>query len=105
MDWQPIKAAPKDGTKIWAWLYDEGIHMAHWMTAQQNADVADDGGQPDEYIAGWVKSAETEAGDWAPQFWLPLDAIPTPNGVAWINDGYGGKWRDVAKATITQSSA
>lgn len=46
MKLKPIETAPKDGTKIWGWLYDTGIVLMHWMTAQQNADEAGHSGAP-----------------------------------------------------------
>lgn len=89
--WQPISTAPKDGTNIWGWLYDTGIVLIRWQTAWAAAESANDGGDPEEYEAGWIKSAEPDD-YWEPKFWLPLEAIPTPNGVVWID--HHGRWRD-----------
>lgn len=94
MDWRPISEARKDGTKIWGWLYDSGIVLMRWMTAQENADEAGDPENPDEYIACWVKASEPSDGEWHPKFWLPFEAINTPPNVIWVSDADTGRWRD-----------
>jgi len=91
-EWQSIETAPQDGTKIWGWLYDSGIVLMHWMTAEENA--ADDGSDnPDDYISCWVKSCEPEDGDWSPKYWKPFDSIGIPPGVKWT----GRRWRDTSE--------
>ena len=93
MDWLPIETAPKDGTKIWAWLYDTGIVLMHWMSAEENA--AEDGnGNPDDYLSCWVLSGDP-TDDYSPKFWLPFDAIKAPPGCAWT----GRRWRDAEQTT------
>lgn len=69
--WQPIETAPKDGTLIWAWLYDTGIKQVRY------ADES------------WIDDA---GDDWCPHFWLPHEAIPRPDGVIFVHDGWGGSW-------------
>ena len=87
MKWQPIATAPKDGTKIWAWLYDTGIVLMHWMSQEDNAAV--DGGDPEDYISCWVLSGDPRD-DYSPKFWMPYEAITLPPGVVWT----GSRWRD-----------
>lgn len=94
-EWQPIETAPKDGTKIWAWLYDTGIVMMHWMSAEENC--AEDGGDnPGDYISCWVLSRDPRD-DYAPSYWCPLESIQPPPGVTWVSDGNSGRWRDLGK--------
>lgn len=95
MQWKPISCAPQDGTKIWAWLYDKGIVLVHFMTAEQSA--LEDGGDPNDYMACWVLSNEP-SDDYHPKFWLPFDAIPTPPGVIMVHDDPRIMWRDATKA-------
>lgn len=88
-EWKPIETAPRDGTKIWGWMYDSGIVLMHWMSAEENA--AEDGSDnPDDYISCWVKSGEPDEDAW-PKFWQPFDAIGVPPGVVWT----GSRWRNV----------
>jgi len=89
--WQPIKTAPKDGTKVWAWLYDSGIRQVRFVSAEQSA--ADEGGEPDDYVDCWL---DDTGDDWGPAFWAPLSAIPIPSGVIEARDGTESKWRDEA---------
>jgi hypothetical protein len=91
IDWKTMDTAPQDGTKVWGWLYDTGIVLMHWMTAEQAA--AEEDGDPEDYEAGWVMSKEPDD-YYTPRFWKPLDAIGVPPGVAWIEDE--NRWRDVA---------
>lgn len=94
MNWQSGETAPKNGKPIWAWLYDEGIHLMRWVTAEENAGNAGDPEKADEYISCWIKVADDSDGDWTVKFWMPWDAIPTPDGVG-MHPGYN-KWRDAA---------
>jgi hypothetical protein len=59
--WQPIKTAPRDGTKIlsFVWtIYQGGVVVAHW----------DDN---DGFI-------DCDSDFWEPTHWLPLPEPPTP---------------------------
>lgn len=86
LDWRDIAGAPKDGTRIWGWLSDEGIHLLRWGDAAEWA--LRNGGTPDEYISCWVKVCDEDDGDWSPRFWLPVEALPAPQSCA------SGRWRD-----------
>lgn len=85
MQWNPGITAPQDGRRIWAWLYDGGIHLMQWRKAEDCPDIMAD---------CWVKACDPEDGDWNVKFWLPEAAIATPDGVAFIHDL--NRWRDVA---------
>ena len=74
-DWQDISTAPKDGTPIWAYLYDAGIRLVRWGAAEEWA--AEHGGEPDEYISCFVEVGIKEEA-WAVRYWLPANAIPAP---------------------------
>lgn len=93
MNWQLGDTAPKNGKPIWAWLYDEGIHLVRWVKAEENAKN-DGSDNPDDYISCWVKVADKGDGDWTVRFWLPWDAIPIPAGVGMSIEHM--KWRDGA---------
>lgn len=75
MEWHPIETAPKDGTPIWAYLFDVGIRKLRYWTAEQIAEV--EGGNPDEYQESWYEWDDSDQ-EWGPLFWLPADAIPEP---------------------------
>jgi hypothetical protein len=91
MDWQAGDTAPKNGKPIWGWLYDNGIHLMRWVTAEENA-AANGSDAADEYISCWVKVADESDGDWTVKFWLPWESLPVPPGVGW--DATYMKWRD-----------
>ena len=72
--WQPISTAPKDGTPIWAYLYQSGIREVRWMSPEECAEYegSDD---PSDYDGVWVETADSD-NDWSPEFWMP--ALPHP---------------------------
>ena len=94
MDWQPGNTAPKNGKPIWAWLYDSGIHLVRWVSAEENAGNAGEPENAAEYISCFVKVADEDDGDWTVKWWLPWDAITSPPTVG-LDPGYS-KWRDGA---------
>ena len=73
--WQPIATAPKDGTPFWAWLYQTGIRKLKWMTETEVAAL--EGGEPEEWRACFVECANNKEA-WAPDFWMPAEAIIEP---------------------------
>lgn len=73
--WQPIKTAPKDGTWVWAYLYESGIRRVFWQSAEMSA--AEEGGSPGDYVAGWYEVDDHDEG-WTPHWWLPQSAISEP---------------------------
>lgn len=76
--WQPIETAPKDGTRIWVWLYYSGIRQVYWETAGQYAERIGDP-HPDKFTDCWTEIMDDEE-TWCPLYWLPLEAIPAPPG-------------------------
>lgn len=79
MQWRTMEDAPKDGTPIWGYLYDSGLKALRW-----NDDIEQ-----------WVETID-EFEEWAPSFWLPLEAIPLPPNVVFVHDGNIGRYRDVS---------
>ncbi|WP_158811215.1 hypothetical protein [Beijerinckia sp. L45] len=81
MAWRVSKAAPPPqvaGETFWAWLSHNGILLMRWKTAQEVAlqlgcDVSECEGRH-------VTIARDE--EHAPEFWLPLNALPWPPGVS-----------------------
>lgn len=74
-EWKPIETAPKDGTKVWAYLFQTGIRIVEFESAQDAADRY--GGDPDDFEGQWVESLQKDEA-WEPLWWLPYDAIPQP---------------------------
>lgn len=92
MEWRAGETAPKNGKPFWGWLYDEGIHLVRWVTAEENAAADNEQGDPDEYISCFVKVTDESDGDWTVKFWLPWDEISAPTGVGL--DIMNANWRD-----------
>ena len=76
IEWQPIETAPKDGTPVWAWLFDVGIRQVRWWSAEEIAEEEGDD-EPENWAAGWYEVRDWNEG-WSPKFWLPVNAIPEP---------------------------
>lgn len=96
MAWQPISTAPKDGTIVWAWLYDTGIVAMRHMSAEEAWEEDGCRGEPADYMDGWI-SIEDPDDCWEPKWWQPMDAIGVPPGVVMID----GRWRDLEKVSLT----
>ena len=74
--WRDMDSAPKDGTEIWAYLFDSGIRRVRWCSAEESAEI--EGGAPDDYEACWCEVDDWDE-IWSPKWWLPLNAIPLPS--------------------------
>ncbi|KQQ29416.1 hypothetical protein ASF53_19485 [Methylobacterium sp. Leaf123] len=74
--WRDISTAPKDGTEIWAWLYDSGVRKLRWWSAEE---IHEEEGRdsPDAYQAGFYEVADRTEW-WNPRWWVPADCLPTP---------------------------
>ena len=74
--WLPISTAPKDGTEIWAWLYDSGVRKLRWWSAEE---ICEEEGRntPDAYQAGFYEVADRTEW-WNPAWWVPADRLPAP---------------------------
>lgn len=75
--WQPIETAPKDGTVIWAWLFETGIRRLRWMGPQECAEYEGRPSEVEDYDGVWVEDNDLSE-DWTPRWWLPFSAIPEP---------------------------
>lgn len=73
--WQPGATAPKDGQAFWAFLFQSGVRLMEWRTAEENA--AEDDGDPEKYEACFVEVHDPDE-SWDPMWWLPYDAFPEP---------------------------
>lgn len=76
MGWQPINTAPRNGTPIWAYLFDSGIRKVRWWTAAEIA-AEEDSVNIELLNPGWYEVSDPEEG-WNPQLWLPESEIPDP---------------------------
>lgn len=83
--WRPISEAPKDGTEIWAWLYDSGVRKLRWWSAEE---ICEEEGRntPEAYQAGFYEVADRTEW-WNPAWWLPADRLPAPPS----SSGQGGR--------------
>lgn len=73
--WRKIEefGTPKDGDQIWGYLFDTGIRLLEWQSAESAA--SEFGGSPEHYEGEWcVPDDHVES--WKPQWWIPVDAIP-----------------------------
>lgn len=78
--WQPFSTAPKDGTLILGLLpkgrdretiADRLVVISYWT---QERCVAEEGGDPEDYDAGWYDEDEFAQ---APTHWMQLGEIPS----------------------------
>lgn len=66
-NWQPIETAPRDGTRILAWIpRGNNKHEVIWMGTLPSGRVRW------LFSHGWIS-----AGDFQPTHWMPLPAPPT----------------------------
>jgi hypothetical protein len=73
MTWQPIKTAPKDGTKILAVIPGFLVSTAWWFPDYQKWMTTDAEDYPD--IDSWEATvADTE---YLPEYWMPLPEAPS----------------------------
>ncbi|MGA4550628.1 DUF3850 domain-containing protein [Methylorubrum aminovorans] len=82
---RPIAEAPKDGTEIWAWLYDSGVRKLRWWSAEEICEE-EGRGTPDAYQAGFYEVADRTEW-WNPAWWFPADRLPAPPS----SSGQGGR--------------
>ena len=78
--WRPIASAPFDGTPIWGFLYETGIRLLRWVSPEECAEY-EGSYDVEEYDGCWVEVADFDE-EWSPEFWMPLDALPLPEGAA-----------------------
>lgn len=83
-DWQPIETAPKDGTRIIAFIDDafaEQVDLVYWQPGSRTYDL-----QPHPTVAeAFVKVWEDTEGYWVgtqispvtAYFWMPLPSKPS----------------------------
>lgn len=65
-NWQPIETAPRDGTRILAWIpCDDEKHEIMWM------DVSINGWDRWHYAGGWIPAFCQQ-----PTHWQPLPGPP-----------------------------
>jgi hypothetical protein len=69
--WRDIASAPKDGTPIIGMDRTGNVFDCRWWSLEQI--VANEGGDPGEYEAGWYHDDDEEVG---PKWWMPL--LPPP---------------------------
>lgn len=82
--WRPIADAPRDGTPIWAWLYDSGIRLMVWMNPAECA-AYEGSSDPSEYDGSWAEAFDLGE-DWSPKWWRPADEIGAPSDAQKFRD-------------------
>jgi hypothetical protein len=83
MDWQPISTAPKDGTEILGWRYENGTLLVRWIAPvdflterELEENHLDSDEDSDWFFADFVRGGRLE-GDECPTHWMPLPSPPT----------------------------
>ena len=76
IDWIDTKVfQPPTDKPFWAWLHQSGIRKMKWYSAEE---VAEQYGWDAEECEGRYAEFDEPKNEWEPDFWLPIDAIPSP---------------------------
>ena len=75
MEWQPIKTAPKDGTRVLAVVRGWQVCVGRWDGDQWMYLDADDFFSDKTWHQYCAERAEAGA-EWEPTHWMPLPATP-----------------------------
>lgn len=78
--WQPIEAAPKDGSYIIAGRFGPSLELkwvkhSRWITAEE---IADGWSEPEEFNASWTDGDDIDEPIY-PTHWMPLEPPEADN--------------------------